>query len=473
MGGPPAVTGDDNADGNDLNDQQKLQLAERANEIYRQQLKYMQDHLASLRSLIQDKENIIENLMLRYDLGIISQDPGRQAGNLGADEIEQNELRRKAEALAQRTILENFELREMVNELRDENFHLRNEIYELQDKINHQVLHVNKLEKTLGINGIDTDDLPELNRQFSAYIFKAHSQRDMSAEKRELAVFGYIREAYQERLISDSVLKICLRFYSNDENSVETVSGKTIPLTDTERPNPPPTRRHSAGDIRPNELDQVHDDGDDDEDDGGGGGDGGDGGDDDEEDDDDGAATNMSDEARNVGGNATPDIYGTAELTESDGKEPEDAEEEDAEQDAEQRLKSVGGRSSECSELVTLLTDRTRRISTDVPNPRRSSLPILSSESVEIPSVFLCPITKKLMSDPVVAFDGMTYEKSAISKYLEQHNRSPVTGAAAVFVIIPNVALKMLIEEFLSVNGHNMTEEVAASDAEAVETEYL
>jgi len=131
----------------ELNEAQKLQLAERANEIYRQQLKYMQDHLASLRSLIQDKENIIENLMLRYDLGIITQDQNRVGGNLSSDEMEMEELRRKAEALAQRTILENFELREMVNELRDENFHLRNEIYELQDKINRQVLQINKLEK--------------------------------------------------------------------------------------------------------------------------------------------------------------------------------------------------------------------------------------------------------------------------------------------------------------------------------------
>ena len=96
-------------DSAELNETQKLQLAERANEIYRQQLKYMQDHLASLRSLIQDKENIIENLMLRYDLGIITQDANRQGGNLQPDEIELEELRRKAEALAQRTILENFE----------------------------------------------------------------------------------------------------------------------------------------------------------------------------------------------------------------------------------------------------------------------------------------------------------------------------------------------------------------------------
>eukprot|EP01083_Nonionella_stella_P086432 240131_1 len=99
----------------ELNETQKLQLAERANEIYREQLKYLQDHLASLRALIQDKENIIENLMLRYDLGIITQDWNRQGANLGPDEIEMEELRRKAEALAQRTILENFELREMVN----------------------------------------------------------------------------------------------------------------------------------------------------------------------------------------------------------------------------------------------------------------------------------------------------------------------------------------------------------------------
>merc|ERR1719150_1551275 len=117
-------------DAEDLNETQKLQLAERANEIYRQQLKYMQDHLASLRSLIEDKENIIENLMLRYDLGVISRDSSRSNTNRSKEQIdekEQEDLRKKAEALAQRTILENFELRGSVNELRDENFHLRNE----------------------------------------------------------------------------------------------------------------------------------------------------------------------------------------------------------------------------------------------------------------------------------------------------------------------------------------------------------
>ena len=99
------------ADANLMSAEQKLALAERANEIYRQQLKYMQDHLASLRSLIQDKENIIENLMLRYDLGILVQDPNQQNNNVSSDDMPDQELRRKAEGIAQRTILENFELR--------------------------------------------------------------------------------------------------------------------------------------------------------------------------------------------------------------------------------------------------------------------------------------------------------------------------------------------------------------------------
>ena len=59
---------------NELSIEQKLQLAERENEIYRQKLKYLNDHVDSLRSLIQDKEHIIENLTLRFDLGVLAVD---------------------------------------------------------------------------------------------------------------------------------------------------------------------------------------------------------------------------------------------------------------------------------------------------------------------------------------------------------------------------------------------------------------
>ena len=106
---------------NELSEEQKLQLAERGAEIYGQQLGYMVDHLASLKSLIQDKNNIIQNLKFRYKAGILSKDPNTK-WILPANEMDmelKQVLRRKAEALAQRTILENFPLREKVNEMND------------------------------------------------------------------------------------------------------------------------------------------------------------------------------------------------------------------------------------------------------------------------------------------------------------------------------------------------------------------
>ena len=41
--------------------------------------------------------------------------------------------------------------------------------------------------------------------------------------------------------------------------------------------------------------------------------------------------------------------------------------------------------------------------------------------------LFLCPITNKIIKDPVVAADGITYEKEAIKEYLVAHSVSPVT----------------------------------------------
>ena len=81
------------------------------------------------------------------------------------------------------------------------------------------------------------------------------------------------------------------------------------------------------------------------------------------------------------------------------------------------------------------------------------------SESVEstghniIPSKFMCPITKNLMRDPVMAFDGYTYERSAIVEYLEKHNKSPMTQKSAhILHLFPNLQIKQEIETFREVN---------------------
>jgi hypothetical protein len=41
---------------------------------------------------------------------------------------------------------------------------------------------------------------------------------------------------------------------------------------------------------------------------------------------------------------------------------------------------------------------------------------------------FLCPIMYQLFRDPVIAYDGHTYERSAIENWLEDHQTSPRTG---------------------------------------------
>jgi len=69
--------------------------------------------------------------------------------------------------------------------------------------------------------------------------------------------------------------------------------------------------------------------------------------------------------------------------------------------------------------------------------------------SIEIPFHFICPITRELMSEPVVATDGHSYEYAAISHWLETHIRSPMTGETMPSkILIPNFNLKSQIEEW-------------------------
>lgn len=64
---------------------------------------------------------------------------------------------------------------------------------------------------------------------------------------------------------------------------------------------------------------------------------------------------------------------------------------------------------------------------------------------------FNCPLTLSLMSDPAQTIDGHTYEKSAIAEWLEHNDTSPMTGLVlSEKTLIPNLALKRAIEEYLS-----------------------
>ncbi|GAB5362101.1 hypothetical protein AAMO2058_000769400 [Amorphochlora amoebiformis] len=73
----------------------------------------------------------------------------------------------------------------------------------------------------------------------------------------------------------------------------------------------------------------------------------------------------------------------------------------------------------------------------------------------EVPEDLKCPITRELMMDPVVAADGVAYEREAIERWFETSNtpRSPATGVDLPHInLISSINLQRMIEQFLDSN---------------------
>ncbi|XP_061669915.1 WD repeat, SAM and U-box domain-containing protein 1 isoform X2 [Syngnathoides biaculeatus] len=70
-----------------------------------------------------------------------------------------------------------------------------------------------------------------------------------------------------------------------------------------------------------------------------------------------------------------------------------------------------------------------------------------ASVSSGVPDEFLCPITRELMREPVLAADGYSYEKEAIVMWISTKNRSsPMTNLPLLTTLLtPNHTLKMAI----------------------------
>ena len=68
------------------------------------------------------------------------------------------------------------------------------------------------------------------------------------------------------------------------------------------------------------------------------------------------------------------------------------------------------------------------------------------------PSDFCCPITKILMSDPVIISDGTTYERDCIVKWLMIKRTSPLTGVTVSAAVTPNIVLRSLINTWKEQN---------------------
>ena len=76
--------------------------------------------------------------------------------------------------------------------------------------------------------------------------------------------------------------------------------------------------------------------------------------------------------------------------------------------------------------------------------------PIDVNKILDIPEDLKCPITEKLMEDPVMASDGWTYERKSIEEYFKQNKHSPMTGEPFDDDILrSNKSAKKKIQSFL------------------------
>jgi hypothetical protein len=73
----------------------------------------------------------------------------------------------------------------------------------------------------------------------------------------------------------------------------------------------------------------------------------------------------------------------------------------------------------------------------------------------DVPAAFLCGLTGKLMQHPVVAQDGVSFERSALQQYIAQAKASgktlvsPATGERMGEVSLPNHLLRAQIDEWM------------------------
>lgn len=70
--------------------------------------------------------------------------------------------------------------------------------------------------------------------------------------------------------------------------------------------------------------------------------------------------------------------------------------------------------------------------------------------NTEVPFEFLCPITNKIMNDPVTAADGFDYERKAIRRWFRRKRTSPMTNEElSDLTVRANDALRNRIETFV------------------------
>lgn len=100
-------------------------------------------------------------------------------------------------------------------------------------------------------------------------------------------------------------------------------------------------------------------------------------------------------------------------------------------------------------QIITFEQQELTALDTQQSNQCKDPRPKTCTRS-NIPNSFLCPILHDIMSDPVVAADGHSYERSSIENWFSSGGKlSPLTGALlASQSLTPNHSLRKAIEDF-------------------------
>lgn len=109
--------------------------------------------------------------------------------------------------------------------------------------------------------------------------------------------------------------------------------------------------------------------------------------------------------------------------------------------------------------LSTFFSPPRPRLLKPLPIPTTNTFFRVNSEE-ELPQEVLCPITQELYKDPVICIvDGHTYERKELERWLHNHDETPLARAKVTDkdfkkILIPNLALKGLIDKILETNPH-------------------
>lgn len=73
----------------------------------------------------------------------------------------------------------------------------------------------------------------------------------------------------------------------------------------------------------------------------------------------------------------------------------------------------------------------------------------LDAQNVKQPIDALLLLTvQEVMTQPVIAADGHTYERKAMQEWLQHHNTSPVTGSTLAHMrLVPNVLIRRVLAQ--------------------------